>query len=41
MKKSDLKGVAIVVVGVMAAGAIMWQLRDVGFVQIARNGYDT
>ena len=39
-KKSDLKAVAAVIVGVMAAGWIMYQFRDVGFIADARNGYD-
>lgn len=39
-KKGDLKAVAAVVVGVMLAGWIMYQFRDVGLVAEARNGFD-
>lgn len=32
--------IAIVAVGVIAAGYLMWSLRDVGFIADARNGFD-
>lgn len=38
-KKSDIKAVAIVVAGVLAAGYIMYQFRDVGMIDEARSGY--
>ena len=39
-KTADIKGVAVVVVGVMAAGLIMYTFRDVGVIASARSGYD-
>lgn len=39
-KTADLKGVAVVVVGVVAAGLLMYTFRDVGLIANARNGYD-
>jgi len=40
LKKQDIKSVAIVTVGVMLAGFVMFQLRDVGVIAQARAGYD-
>ncbi|SNY52925.1 hypothetical protein SAMN06297129_2443 [Pseudooceanicola antarcticus] len=39
MKKTDVKGVAIVAVGVLIAGAIMAQFADVPGISNARQGY--
>jgi hypothetical protein len=39
-KSADIKGVAVVVIGVMAAGLIMFTFRDVGLINQARSGYD-
>lgn len=35
-----VSSVAIVAVGVIAAGWIMWQFRDVALIGDARNGFD-
>lgn len=40
LKKQDVKGVGLVMVGVMLAGIAMYQLRDVGLIAQARAGYD-
>lgn len=40
LKKGDVKSVALVAVGVMVAGALMYQFRDIGVIAMARNGYD-
>tara|TARA_R110002074_G_scaffold8131_19_gene34100 strand:- start:827 stop:952 length:126 start_codon:yes stop_codon:yes gene_type:complete len=39
-KSADIKGVAVVVVGVMAAGLIMYTFRDVGLIANSRSGYN-
>ena len=36
----DLKTVAIVAVGVFAAGLLMYQFRDIDIINKARNGFD-
>jgi len=41
LKKTDVKAVAVVVVGVMLAGFIMFQFRDVQLIGTARDGYGT
>lgn len=38
-KKADIKAVAAVVVGVIVAGYIMQQFRDVSVINDSRNGY--
>lgn len=38
-KKQDVKAVAVVTVGVMLAGFLMYQFRDVGLVAQASSGY--
>jgi|TARA_Y100001001_G_scaffold31345_1_gene26090 hypothetical protein len=38
-KKTDIKFVALVAVGVMIAGYAMYQFRDVELIDNARNGY--
>ncbi len=40
LKKQDVKSVGLVAVGVMLAGFVMYQLRDVSVVAQARAGYD-
>lgn len=39
-KKGDLKAVAIVTVGVMLAGFVMFQFRDVGVIGQSRAGFN-
>lgn len=39
-KKADIKGVAVVMIGVIAAGFVMYQFRDIGLIAQARAGYD-
>jgi len=39
MKKSDVKSVAIVTIGVLIAGAVMAQFADVPGITKARQGY--
>lgn len=39
MKKSDIKAVGIVVIGVLAAGYAMSMLRDAPIIGDAANGY--
>lgn len=39
-KKADVKAVAVVTVGVMVAGFLMYQFRDIGLIRAARSGYD-
>lgn len=38
-KKADIKAVAIVTVGVLVAGLIMYQFRDVGLVNQSSSGF--
>ena len=38
--KSAVKQTAVVALGVMLAGVIMYQFRDVGVINMARSGYD-
>lgn len=40
MNKSHVKHVGLTVVGVMLAGLVMYQFRDVGLINQARSGYD-
>jgi hypothetical protein len=40
LKKQDIKSVALVSVGVMLAGFVMFQLRDMSIIAQARAGYD-
>ncbi|WP_255729313.1 MULTISPECIES: hypothetical protein [unclassified Epibacterium] len=40
LKKQDVKSVGLVTVGVMLAGFVMYQLRDVSVIAQARAGYD-
>lgn len=39
MKKADLKGVAVVVAGVFAAGYALYLMRDIELVDNVRRGY--
>lgn len=39
MRKSDVKAMLMVTAGVMVAGILMYQFRDVGIVAQARDGY--
>lgn len=39
-KKSDIKLVGLVAIGVMVAGYAMYQFRDVTLINQARSGYD-
>lgn len=39
MRKSDVKAMGMVIAGVMVAGMLMYQFRDVGLIAQARDGY--
>lgn len=39
VKKQDLKGVVVVMIGIFAAGYAFYMLRDVEIVDDARKGY--
>lgn len=41
MKSTHIKHVGLTAVGVMLAGLIMYQFRDVGLINQARSGYDS
>lgn len=40
VKKGDARMVGLVTLGVIAAGFVMYQFRDVGLISQARAGYD-
>lgn len=40
-KKTDIKFVGLVALGVMIAGYAMYQFRDIELIEQARNGFDT